>query len=278
MLLDTEHTQLPLRSLLSPLWMGPFRSLRTRRRTLTASTSLRPGAPALSSTSSARGSTFASRTTWAAQRPRPDGRQEHEVQELVLWAGHDASGDTWEPLNNLTNCEKAITAFERATGSSLPRRAPPPPAAAAVPPGPPISPACFTVDLAPPGDLRATLASRTILYRWLEDGWQRGIVACLCLRDAFSWWRTPGRHWRCTARRTHCSTQPPTASTGCCSPKPLVPGSSCPPTRQLRPTALAGPPEENRTQTTVFGNHTNEHQIAFMELLGAAAIHLAYVL
>ena len=47
-----------------------------------------------------------------------DGRPEHEVHELlkfkmrwgrpyvlVCWVGHDASGDTWEPLDNLTNCE-----------------------------------------------------------------------------------------------------------------------------------------------------------------------------
>ena len=76
-----------------------------------------------------------------------DGRPEHEVQELLKfkmrwgrpfvllrWAGHDASGDTWEPLDNLTNCEEAVAAFERATGRSLPRRAPPPPTAAAPPP------------------------------------------------------------------------------------------------------------------------------------------------
>jgi hypothetical protein len=46
-----------------------------------------------------------------------DGGQEHEVQELlrlmmrydrpyvlVCWAGSDALGDTWEQLDNLTNC------------------------------------------------------------------------------------------------------------------------------------------------------------------------------
>jgi hypothetical protein len=49
----------------------------------------------------------------------PDGALEHEVQELlkfkmlygrphvlVRWAGCDASGDMWEPLDNLTNCEE----------------------------------------------------------------------------------------------------------------------------------------------------------------------------
>ena len=103
----------------------------------------------------------------------------------VRWAGLDVSGDTREPLDNLTNCEEAVAAFGRATGRSPPRRAPPPAAAAAPPP---IPPAGFTVDLAPPGDLRAALVGRTILYRdwWPEDGWQRGTVARLCPRGAFS--------------------------------------------------------------------------------------------
>ena len=50
---------------------------------------------------------------------------------LVRWAGCDASRDTWEPLDNLTNCEAAIAAVERASGRPLPRPAPPPPAVAA---------------------------------------------------------------------------------------------------------------------------------------------------
>jgi hypothetical protein len=49
-----------------------------------------------------------------------DGGLEHEVQELlrlkmrygrpyvlVCWVGSDASGDTWEPLDNLNNCDEA---------------------------------------------------------------------------------------------------------------------------------------------------------------------------
>ena len=105
---------------------------------------------------------------------------------LVRWpgVGHDSSGDTWELLDNLTNREEAVAAFELATGRSLPRRAPPPLAAAGAPP--PIPPAGFTVDLVPPGDLRAALVGRTILYWWPEDGWQRGTVARLCPRGAFS--------------------------------------------------------------------------------------------
>jgi hypothetical protein len=38
-------------------------------------------------------------------------------------------GDTWEPLDNLTNCEAAITAFKQDTGRTLPRQAQPPPPA-----------------------------------------------------------------------------------------------------------------------------------------------------
>ena len=105
---------------------------------------------------------------------------------LVRGAGRDASGDMWEPLDNLTNCEEAIVAFERATGRSLPRPPPPPPAAAPSAPPSPIPPAGFIVDAAPPGDLRAPLVGRTLLYWWPDEGWQRGTVARLCPRGAFS--------------------------------------------------------------------------------------------
>ena len=138
----------------------------------------------------------------AHHRQRPafklDGVPEHEVQELlkfkmfngrpyvlVRWTGLDAAGDTWEPLDNLTNCEGAIAAFEQANGRSLPRPAPPPPNGTAVTP-PPIEPTGFTVEAAPPGDLGAALVGRTVLYWWPDDGWQRGTVARLCPRGAFS--------------------------------------------------------------------------------------------
>jgi hypothetical protein len=49
---------------------------------------------------------------------------------VVRWAGRDAPGDTWEPLERPTNCEAALIDFEQATGRTLPRPAPPPPAAA----------------------------------------------------------------------------------------------------------------------------------------------------
>ncbi len=107
---------------------------------------------------------------------------------LVRWSGSDASGDTWEPLDNLTNWEEAIAAFEKATGRSFPRPPPPPPAAAAAAPPPPIPPAGFTVDATPPGDLGASLVGSQQLYSgwWPDYGWQRGTVARSCPRGAFS--------------------------------------------------------------------------------------------
>ena len=59
-----------------------------------------------------------------------DGSMEHVVKEilkfrlrragrpqvLVRWAGRDAPGDTWDPVEHLANCEEAIRDFERARG------------------------------------------------------------------------------------------------------------------------------------------------------------------
>ena len=45
----------------------------------------------------------------------------------MRWAGSDAADasddTTWEPLDSLTNCAEAISAFERAAGRVLPRPA-----------------------------------------------------------------------------------------------------------------------------------------------------------
>jgi hypothetical protein len=54
------------------------------------------------------------------------GAPEHKVAELlkfkmrygrphvlVLWTGRDASGDTWDPLEHLTNCKEATWTFLR---------------------------------------------------------------------------------------------------------------------------------------------------------------------
>ncbi len=42
------------------------------------------------------------------------------------------------------------------------------------------------MDVAPPGDLGAALVGKRLLYWWPGEGWQRGTVARLCTRGAFS--------------------------------------------------------------------------------------------
>ena len=105
---------------------------------------------------------------------------------LVRWAGRDASGDTWEQLERLSNREAVLIALEnwQATGRALPRPALQPPAAASPPP--PLQPTGFTVDAAPPGVLGAALEGRQLLYWWQDNGLQRGTVASLCPHGAFS--------------------------------------------------------------------------------------------
>ena len=51
---------------------------------------------------------------------------------------------------------------------------------------PPPIPVGFTVGASPSGDLGAALLGRTLLYWWTDNGWQRGTVARLCPRGAFS--------------------------------------------------------------------------------------------
>ena len=111
---------------------------------------------------------------------------------LVRWAGcNNALRDTWELLDNLTNCEEAISTFEPASesGRPLPGSATPCPAAAGCCRGNaahmPIPQAGFTIDAAQLGDLCAELVGRTLLYWCPADGWQRGTVARLCPRGAF---------------------------------------------------------------------------------------------
>ena len=121
-----------------------------------------------------------------------DGGLEHEVEAilkfavragrphvLVRWSGSDASGDTWEPLEHLTNCEEAIKAFELARGVVLPRSPPPPPSQACGGKASPLPPPGFTVDPSP-GALGPALVGRRLLYWWPSDGWQLGTVARVC--------------------------------------------------------------------------------------------------
>ena len=178
-LLDTEHAPLPSRSLLSPRWMGPFKVLacpapNTYRLDVPATwrvfpefnvERLRPylRGPAVPAPPAAAGDPAAPAVQEILKFRMRYGRP----HVLVRWAGRDASGDTWEPLERLPPCEAALITFEQATGRALPRPAPPPPAAAAPPP--PIPPTGFTVDAAPPGDLGAALVGRQLLYWWPGD-------------------------------------------------------------------------------------------------------------
>jgi hypothetical protein len=118
---------------------------------------------------------------------------------LVRWSGRDASGDTGEPLERLTNGEAAlVAAFEPATSRALPRPAPPPgpPPAAAAPP-PPHSPtlAGFTIDAAlpgpgpggPGGGVCGLAAALLVAGRWLAARRRRPSEARrLCPCGAFS--------------------------------------------------------------------------------------------
>ena len=73
----------------------------------------------------------------------------------MLWTGLDAAGNTWKPLDNMTNCEDDIAAFEQATDRSLPGPAPPPSTGTAIAP-PPILPTGFTVEVVLPRAWRST--------------------------------------------------------------------------------------------------------------------------
>ena len=145
-LLDTSHTPLPSRDKLSPRWMGPFRVL-AKTAPNTYRLDVPPSWRAFSEFNVERLRRYLRRPPElggdAAEPPPIPGREghlEYEVEAilkfamrsgrphvLIRWAGLDASGDTWEPLENLTNCKEAIQAFEQARGVVLPRPPPPPP-------------------------------------------------------------------------------------------------------------------------------------------------------
>ena len=163
-------------------------------------------------------------------------------QVLVRWAGQDASGESWEPLENLTNCEEAIAAFERSRGVKLPRRPPDPPSAVVVGVPSPFPPTGNTVD--------PTWAAR----------WSAGASSTGGARTAGSWarWlasrrrppsptslRIIGARPRSLAQLTRCLTQPLTAPLGLPS-RPYPPPASRTRARLPSPPAptlsLAGAP------------------------------------
>ena len=216
-LLDTSHTPLPSRDKLSPRWMGPFRVL-AQTAPNTYRLDVPPSWRAFSEFNVERLRRYLRRPPElggdAAEPPPIPGREghlEYEVEAilkfamrsgrphvLIRWAGLDASGDTWEPLENLTNCEEAIQAFEQARGVVLPRPPPPPPSQACGGVALPLPPSGFTVDPAP-GDLGAALVGRRLLYWWPTDGWQLGTVARVCSSAAKGFSHVVAYHRRTSA-------------------------------------------------------------------------------
>jgi hypothetical protein len=94
-------------------------------------------------------------------------------------------------------------------GATLPRRG------TALPP-PPLPPTAFTVDAAPPGDRRSRAGSCSTGGRTMAGSAATSPVSARAARSR-TWWRTRARRQRCAARRTRCSTPPPTVPCGCCS-------------------------------------------------------------
>ena len=150
-----------------------------------------------------------------------NGQVEHEVAEilkfrvsagrpqvLIRWAGLDASGDTWEPLDHLTNCEEAIQAFESARGVVLPRPPRAPPAAGCGGAPPPVPPPGYTVEVGP-GPLGAALVGR-FKPGWCCTGGQRTAgssarwLGCVVAHLSLMLSHTIGARLRCEARSTHC--------------------------------------------------------------------------
>ena len=94
---------------------------------------------------------------------------------LVRWMGLDAAGEIQEPLDNLTNNEAAIAAFEEVRAGDRPIAPPSGPAYAASAPHPPAG---YTVEAAPPCDLGAALVGRTLIFWFPDEGW------LVCLRHS----------------------------------------------------------------------------------------------
>ena len=259
-LLDTTHSPLPSRSPLSPRWMGPFKVL-ARTAPNTYRLDLPPTWKAFPEFNVDRLRRYLRRPAVLggdAVEPAPtlgaDGHVEHEVAEilklrlsagrpqlLVRWAGRDASGDTWEPLQHLTNCEEAIRAFEIARGVVVPRPLPPPPSAVCGGVSPPLPSPGFEVAAAP-GALGGALIGRTLLYWWPDDGWQQGTVARLCPARRAPFTHVVAYHRRSSALRGTVDTLLDAASYGTrwvlLSPLPPTGVVHAPPRRGLRPVAV----------------------------------------
>jgi len=202
-LLNSERTPLPSRGLLSPRWVGPFTVL-AQTAPNTYRLELPPAWKVVNEFNVDRLRRFRQRPDGTPEPPpRIDpltGDEEREVQEilgfrvhygapqcLIRWAGKDASGDTWEPVEHLTHCEEALQDFEAARGVAVPR--PPPSARRAAPSQPPPlppPPSGFSIAASAPDGPPAGLVGSKILYWWPEDGWLLGSVAKVSSKPPFS--------------------------------------------------------------------------------------------
>jgi hypothetical protein len=176
-LLHTEHTPLPSQLLLSQAGMGPLKVLAFTASTPTACTSFPqwPSRPSLW-----RGRRAGARGGRAAQM------RYYRPHVLVQWTGSDASGDTLEPLESMTNCRRPLPLSNAQPAAPYLNlhsacRCPPPTTTSF-----PRQGYSGTVDAAPPSILGAALVGLQLLYWWQDDGWQRCTVARLCQRPAFS--------------------------------------------------------------------------------------------
>ena len=128
---------------------------------------------------------------------------EHEVQELLKfmmrcgrpyvlerWTGLDAAGDTWEPLDNLTNCSAAIAAFEASSSRCAAAAAALPAAArrrrrrALTDPAGMLHGRCGAAQR--PGRRAGRQDGALLVARRRLRRPPRGTVACLCPRGSFS--------------------------------------------------------------------------------------------
>jgi hypothetical protein len=215
-LLHTEHTPLPSQLLLSQAGMGPLKVLAFTASTPTACTSFPqwPSRPSL----------------WRGRRAGARGGRAAQMRYdrphvLVQWTGSDASGDTLEPLESMTNCKEAIAAFERATGCTLPQPA------QRLPLSPPNhnqlpqaglqwhSRRCTPVDswrgaCGPAAALLVAGRRLAALHR------RPPLSASRVLARGSGRWPTPSRlgRRRCAARLTRCLTLLPMVPGGCCCP------------------------------------------------------------
>ena len=234
-LLDTEHTPLPSRSLLPRAGWAPARYSLAPRPIPTALNCQRPGAPSTNSMSSV--CCLIANGPLKGWPPGPGPWYRSCSSSSFATVGHTFScagraatrrATRGSQLNRLCGGHLRLRAGHQpraATARAAVAAAPPPPP-------PPIPPADFSADSASPDDLGAALVGRTLLYWWPDDGpgvaaRHRGAPQPARPLSHMSR-RIRGRRRCCAARWTRCSTRRPTAPAGCFCPRPLRPGSSGP--------------------------------------------------